>query len=190
MSADMGFSTRLHSTGPAVEEWEAKLAQYGTDYMSQGAALTQQRLAADLVVLQQQLDTPRMWAVAARLMTLFAKTYPGSDGNKAISWYRMAADAADRSEETDIRVWVRGRAAIALGYEGASLPVANAFADQPLGISERHSRRSWRCGRRRMRALNCLRSCRGSRLIWKCTGGSCWCGREIALRVCGWRVAR
>ncbi|MBF6174105.1 DNA-binding protein [Nocardia blacklockiae] len=80
-----------------------------------------------------------MWAVAARLMTLFAKTYPGSDGNKAISWYRMAAEAADRSEETDIRVWVRGRAAIALGYEGASLAVANAFADQALGISERHS---------------------------------------------------
>ncbi|WP_280318231.1 helix-turn-helix transcriptional regulator [Nocardia wallacei] len=134
-----GFSTRLHSTGPAVEEWEAKLAQYGTDYMSQGAAQIQQRLAADLVVLQQQLDTPRMWAIAARLMTLFAKTYPGSDGNKAISWYRMAAEAADRSEDTDIRVWVRGRAAIALGYEGASLPVANAFADQALGISERHS---------------------------------------------------
>ncbi|WP_332839032.1 helix-turn-helix domain-containing protein [Nocardia bovistercoris] len=134
-----GFSSRLHATGPTVDSWEAKLAQYGTDYMSQGAAQIQQRLTADLVVLQQQLDSPRMWAVAARLMTLFAKTYPGSDGNKAISWYRMAADAADRSEDTDIRVWVRGRAAIALGYEGASLVVANAFADQALAISDRHS---------------------------------------------------
>ncbi|MBF6330269.1 helix-turn-helix domain-containing protein [Nocardia transvalensis] len=134
-----GFSARLHSTGPTVEQWEGTLAQYGTDYMSQGAAQIQQRLAADLVVLQQQLDSPRMWAIAARLMTLFAKTYPGSDGNKAISWYRMAADAADRSGDTDIRVWVRGRAAIALGYEGASLPVAHTFADQALGISERHS---------------------------------------------------
>ncbi|MGY4098957.1 helix-turn-helix transcriptional regulator [Nocardia sp. R16R-3T] len=134
-----GFSTRLHSTGPSVDVWEAKLAQYGTDYMSQGAARIQQRLAADLVVLQQQLDSPRMWAVAARLMTLFAKTYPGSDGNKAISWYRMAAEAADRSDDADIRVWVRGRAAIALGYEGASLPVAQHFADQALAISDRHS---------------------------------------------------
>lgn len=134
-----GFSTRLHSTGPTVEEWEGMLAQYGTDYMSQGAAQIQQSLAADLVVLQQQLDSPRMWAVAARLMTLFAKTYPGSDGNKAISWYRMAAQAADRSEDTDIRVWVRGRAAIALGYEGASLPVAHVFADQAMSISDRHS---------------------------------------------------
>ncbi|WP_228824088.1 DNA-binding protein [Nocardia blacklockiae] len=134
-----GFSTGLHPAGPGLEEWEAKLAQYGVDYMSRGSALIRRQVATDLVVLQQQLDTPRMWAVAARLMTLFAKTYPGSDGNKAISWYRMAAEAADRSEETDIRVWVRGRAAIALGYEGASLAVANAFADQALGISERHS---------------------------------------------------
>jgi|GEM_PF-1168084 len=134
-----GFTTRLHSSGPTVEAWESKLAQYGSDYMSQGAAQIQQRLAADLVVLQQQLDTPRMWAVAARLMTLFAKTYPGSDGNKATSWYRMAAEAADRSGDTDIRVWVRGRAAIALGYEGAALPTAHRFADQALEISDRHS---------------------------------------------------
>lgn len=52
------FSARLHSTGPVIEEWEDKLLQYGTDYMSQGAAQIQQRLAADLVVLQQQLDSP------------------------------------------------------------------------------------------------------------------------------------
>lgn len=117
-----GFSTRLHSIGPGMDEWEGMLARYGSDYMSQGAAQIQQRLAADLVVLQQQLDSPRMWAVAARLMTLFAKTYPGSDGRKAISWYRMAAEAADRSDDTNTRVWVRGRAAIALGYEGAGIP--------------------------------------------------------------------
>ncbi|MBF6412567.1 helix-turn-helix transcriptional regulator [Nocardia cyriacigeorgica] len=134
-----GFSTRLHSSGPSVDEWEGMLARYGSDYMSQGAARIQQRLAADLVVLQQQLDSPRMWAVAARPMTLFAKTYPGSDGRKAISWYRMAAEAADRSGDSDTRVWVRGRAAIALGYEGAALPVAHTFADQALAISDDHS---------------------------------------------------
>ncbi|MGQ4600997.1 helix-turn-helix domain-containing protein [Nocardia sp. R6R-6] len=134
-----GFSARLHSIAPAIEQWEAKLFEYGTDYMSQGAAQIQQRLAADLVVLQQQLDSPRLWAVAARLMTLFAKTYPGSNGNKAIAWYRMAAEAADRSGDLDIRLWVRGRAAIALGYEGAALPVAHEFADQARALSERPS---------------------------------------------------
>jgi hypothetical protein len=81
-----------------------------------------QRLAADLVILQQQVDSPAMWDVAAKLMTLYAKTFPGSDGAKASGWYRIAAVAADRSGDRSSRVWVRGRAAIALGYEGASLP--------------------------------------------------------------------
>ncbi|MEV0297878.1 hypothetical protein [Nocardia sp. NPDC050710] len=47
----------------------------------------------------------------------------------------MAADAADRFKDTQIRGWVRGRAAIALGYEGASPPVAHRFALPP----EKHS---------------------------------------------------
>lgn len=74
---------------------EGKLAAYGTDYMSMGAGDIQRRVAGKLVaVLQQQLDTPRLWSVAARLATLYAKTFPGSDGTKAVSWYRMAADVA------------------------------------------------------------------------------------------------
>ncbi|BCK57095.1 hypothetical protein NWFMUON74_48670 [Nocardia wallacei] len=54
-----GFSPRLHHAGPSLEEWEAELARYGTDYMSHGAAVIQQRLAADLAVLQQQWETLR-----------------------------------------------------------------------------------------------------------------------------------
>ncbi|MGW0736912.1 helix-turn-helix domain-containing protein [Streptomyces sp. NPDC002851] len=134
-----GFSARLAGAGPAADEWEAKLAAYGHDYMSMGAADIQRRLAGELVVLQQQLDEPRLWTVAARLMTLYAKTFPGSDGAKAVGWYRMAAQAADRSGDERTRVWVRGRAAIALGYEGASLGVADMFGDQAIGISDRPS---------------------------------------------------
>ncbi|MFI6047705.1 helix-turn-helix domain-containing protein [Nocardia sp. NPDC051321] len=134
-----GFSARLGTSAPGADEWESRLVTYGHDYMSAGAAEIQRRLAADMIVLQQQLDTPRMWAVAARLMTLYAKTFPGSDGRKAINWYSMAAKAADRSDDTNIRVWVRGRAAIALGYEGAALPVAHQLADEALGISDRPS---------------------------------------------------
>jgi hypothetical protein len=51
----------------------------------------------------------------------------------------MAATAADRSQDDASRVWVRGRAAIALGYEGASLPIADSFADQALAISDKPS---------------------------------------------------
>src|SRR5690606_32781954 len=97
------------------------------------------RLAVDLAVIQQQCDSPQMWAHVARLMTLYAKTFPGADGNRAVTWYRMAAESADRSGDIGTRVWVRGRAAIALGYEGAALPVAAMFADQALAIDDRPS---------------------------------------------------
>lgn len=104
--------------------------------MTSGTSEIQKRLTGDLVVLQQQLGTPRLWAVGAKLAALYGKTFPGSDGAKAVSWYRHAATFADRSGDKATQVWVRGRAAIALGYEGTS-PEA---ADQLL--------HSMRCRRR------------------------------------------
>jgi transcriptional regulator with XRE-family HTH domain len=134
-----GFEAALRGGAPDVDEWRAKLAAYGRDYMTLGAADIQRRLAAELVLLQRQADRPELWAVASKLMTLFAKTFPGSDGAKAVGWYRMAAEAADRSGDVDTRVWVRGRAVIALGYEGSALPVAEQLADQALAIDDRPS---------------------------------------------------
>lgn len=133
-----GFAAAL-TGGPNADDWRERVATYGRDYMSAGSATIQRRLATDLVIIQQQLDTPDTWGAAARLMTLYGKTFPGSDGAKAISWYRVAAEAADRSGDDRSRVWVRGRAAIALGYEGAALPVAKMFADQALALDERPS---------------------------------------------------
>jgi transcriptional regulator with XRE-family HTH domain len=133
-----GFEAALR-TKPNVEAWQHKLTVYGHDYMSAGAAEIQQRLAADLVVLQQQLETPGLWEVAGKLATLYGKTFPGTDGAKAVQWYRTAAIAADRSDDLAARVWVRGRAAIALGYEGSSLSVAEQFADEALSLSDKPS---------------------------------------------------
>jgi transcriptional regulator with XRE-family HTH domain len=134
-----GFAARLARDNPSADEWRTKVSQYGADYMRLGAGEIQQRLAGDLVVLQQQLDDPELWSVASRLMTVYGKTMPGSNGAKAIQWYLMAAEAADQAGDEQSRVWVRGRAAIALGYEGASLGVAEMFADQAIAISERFS---------------------------------------------------
>lgn len=97
------------------------------------------RLAADLVVLQQQLDTRCLWAVGATLAILYGKTFPGCNGAKALTWYRHAATFADRSGDRNTRVWVRGRAAIALGYEGVSLPAAELLAEQAIALDERPS---------------------------------------------------
>jgi transcriptional regulator with XRE-family HTH domain len=133
-----GFAAAL-GTRPAPDAWKARLAAYGRDYMTTGADEIRQRLAADFVVLQQQLEIPSMWDTAARLMTLYGKTFPGADGARAVGWYRVAAVAADRGGSTATRAWVRGRAAIALGYEGASLGLADMFADQALAIEDRPS---------------------------------------------------
>jgi hypothetical protein len=134
-----GFDAALRGGGPDIEAWRDRLVTYGVDYMTEGAGEIQRRLAGDLVVAQQQLDTPRMWDIVAKLMTLFAKTFPGADGAKAVTWYRNAVIAADRSENIETRVWVRGRAAIALGYEGASLGIADMLAEQAFQISEKPS---------------------------------------------------
>ncbi|MGH3548188.1 MAG: hypothetical protein ACRDQU_08760 [Pseudonocardiaceae bacterium] len=122
-----------------MDDWGHAVVTYGRDYMTFGSGEIQKRLAADLVVLQQQLDIPGLWAVGAKLAALYGKTFPGSDGAKALRWYRHAATFADRSEDRETRVWVRGRAAIALGYEGACLEAADVLAEQAIALSERPS---------------------------------------------------
>lgn len=136
---ERGFAAALRTRHPTADDWAEAVDTYGRDYMTSGAAEIQRRVAADLVVLQQQLDSPSMWATAARLATLYAKTFPGSDGVKAAVWYRHAASFADRSGDAEVRVWARGRAAIALGYEGASSQVAEVLAAQALAAADRPS---------------------------------------------------
>lgn len=132
-----GFAHAL--TRPGIDDWHARVDAYGRDYMSQGAAQIQQRLAGDMIIIQQEVERSRMWAVAARLATTFGKTIPGSDGDQAVKWYSTAAELADRSGDLDTRIWVRGRAAIALGYEGAALPTADRFANEAIALSDRPS---------------------------------------------------
>lgn len=134
-----GFAAALDGNYPSVEDWDQAVTTYGRDYLTQGAGEIQRRLAADLVVLQRQLDTPGLWAVGAMLATLYGKTFPGSDGTKALRWYRHAATFADRSGDQETRVWVRGRAAIALGYEGACLDAADVLAEQAIALGKRPS---------------------------------------------------
>ena len=132
-----GFAAALRGRGDD-EEWLDRVDGYGRDYMSIGAAELQSRLAGDLVVLQQHLESPVLWSAAARLMTVYGKTVPATDGHSgAVTWYRMAATAADRSGDVGVRVWVRGRAALALGYEGAALSVAGDLAEQAVALTDR-----------------------------------------------------
>ena len=129
-----GFSAAL-SRHPTPGEWEERVASYGHDYMSAGAAEIRDRLAGDLVVMQQNLEAPRMWGLAARALTMLGKV--SAKSSEAVSWYRLAGTVADRSEDERTRVWVRGRGALALAYEGAELDVADELAAQALALSDR-----------------------------------------------------
>jgi hypothetical protein len=123
------------------DDWEAKAESYGHDYMRLGAADLQARLTGELVRLQPQLrDNTTLWGIAARLLTVTGKTLPSVRGATGAShWYRLAARASDRSGQTSTRVWVRGRAALALAYEGAALHMARSLAEQALVLSDQPS---------------------------------------------------
>jgi hypothetical protein len=88
-------------------------------------------------VLQQQLEEPERWSVAARLLALYAKTTPGAENSAR--WYNLAVEAADRSGELSSRVWVRGRAALAMAYEGKGLKTAGRLARQAVALSDQPS---------------------------------------------------
>ena len=133
-----GFKTALCKESP--DSWHEKVTQYGADYMRLGAATLRDRLSSDLIVLQRQVGNAELWDVTAKLMTLFGKTIPGNEGLQALEWYQMAAEASDRSDSLETRIWVRGRAAIAFGYEGAALVEAKRFADEALQLGERRSK--------------------------------------------------
>jgi transcriptional regulator with XRE-family HTH domain len=120
----------------SVEEWRSRAEDYGRDYMTMGASALSSRLVGDLVHLQQSVKDPGIWAPAARLMTVYGKTLPANEGSKgAVTWYRLASKLADRSGDRPIRIWVRGRAALALAYEAAELPTARLLADQAIALA-------------------------------------------------------
>lgn len=70
---ERGFAAALNGGYPTADDWSQAVDTYGRDYMTSGAVEIQRRLAVDLVVLQQQLDNPRLWAVGAKLATLYGK---------------------------------------------------------------------------------------------------------------------
>jgi transcriptional regulator with XRE-family HTH domain len=131
-----GFSAAIGDR-PTLDDWLGRVETYGYDYMTVGASEIQPRLAGDLVVLQQQLDSPERWGVAGRLLALYAKTTPGA--RESARWYNLAVVAADRSGDEPSRAWVRGRAALAMAYEGKGLTTAGTLAGQALALSDKPS---------------------------------------------------
>lgn len=131
------FETALDQPRLTRDDWLGRLESYGADYMTTGASDLQARLAADLVRIRPLVDDPELCATAARMLTVHGKTIPSDDAS--LRWYRLAVRTADRSGDNATRVWVRGRAALALAYEGAALDDARMFASDALGLDDRPS---------------------------------------------------
>ncbi|WP_017599181.1 hypothetical protein, partial [Nocardiopsis lucentensis] len=105
-------------------------------YMRQGVAGIRDRLTVDMVAIQQSLAEPQAWATAAVLAVFFAKTMPLGDHATAVQWYRRSAALADRSEDVQTRVWVRGRASLAIAYDRSDVDTADLLATQALALDE------------------------------------------------------
>lgn len=131
-----GFTAAMGSKR-SIEDWEERVDTYGHDYMVLGADELQNHLARDLVVAQQHLEHPKMWDLTSRIMTMAGKT--SRESKDSVEWYRVAGEAADRSADLSTMVWVRGRAALALAYEGARIPVAEEFARQAIQLDDKPS---------------------------------------------------
>ena len=94
----------------------------------------QRGVAGGLVIIQQQRDEPRVWSASARLMALYAKTFPGFDGAAAVRWYRMAAAAGDESGDPAARC------------RGGGAPRSRSDTREPPSASRTSSRtRPWPC---------------------------------------------
>jgi transcriptional regulator with XRE-family HTH domain len=135
-----GAFTQALAARVPVDEWWNRAEEYGRDYMTLGSDELSVRLVADMVRLNQHVDDAAVWAPAARLMTVYGKTLPANDGGRgAVRWYRLAAQVADRSGDLPTRIWVRGRAALALAYEAAELSTARELAGQALALANGRS---------------------------------------------------
>jgi hypothetical protein len=71
-----GFAAALYGSYPSADDWGHAVVTYGRDYTTSGAAEIQKRLAADLVVLQQQLDSPCLWLSAPSWRPSMERRFP------------------------------------------------------------------------------------------------------------------
>jgi len=104
-------------------DWPDIVAENGQRFMTDSPSSFRIHLTGDLIVLRHsisQSDSDATRLAAPRLMTLHGMVTANlGNADKAARWYRAARLAADRTEDEDLRQWVRGRAAFRLGYEGA-----------------------------------------------------------------------
>jgi helix-turn-helix protein len=132
-----GFAAAANPVQRSVDGWQAQGQDAEQKSINADTAALQQRLAGDLVLLQQHVEAPALWGTAGRLLSSYSRTSGRATG--PVRWYRLAVLAADRSENLDVRVWVRGRAAFTLATEPAAQPLASELAQEALALARQPS---------------------------------------------------
>jgi hypothetical protein len=145
-----GLETLRHDLLAAVggdaadlAEWEAIAWEYGSAYTTTPPADLLRQLATDLLVAREQLGRVRsdpqrrgLQRVIAQLAAYTAQSAGNlGDPREAVRWWRAARQAADASDNADVRVWVRGREVIRGLYEHRPLDTMLALADEALAIT-------------------------------------------------------
>ncbi|MEU9889711.1 helix-turn-helix transcriptional regulator [Sphaerisporangium sp. NPDC051011] len=105
--------------GRDEDHWEAVCADHMQALLAQPATEARDDLLVDLAILHQQMSatTPeqaaRLQRIAAWMSTMHANllTRLGEHG-PARRWWRTARQAADASQDVDMRVWARGVEAV------------------------------------------------------------------------------
>jgi transcriptional regulator with XRE-family HTH domain len=129
--------------GHTVDEWLSICEDHGRHCMTDPPSRMQSLLLADLMLIQHQMptsDSEELRGAAAKLATLYAMTLASvGDAPGAVSWYRTAKSAADRSGDRHLMGWVRGREVLRSDYDGYATPAriltfvqgATGLADEP-----------------------------------------------------------
>jgi hypothetical protein len=114
--------------GHPEDHWEAVCADHMTALLTQPPAQARDDLLVDLAILHQQMSitapdkAANLHRIAAWMSTMHANLLTRlGDHGPARRWWRTARQAADTSQDTDMRVWVRGSEAVFGLYSPRSL---------------------------------------------------------------------
>lgn len=142
-----------------LEAWEETVAEYGYAYIQKPPHQLLPDLAADLVVVQQMMTRYRggpnetSWSrVMAALSMLMAKTLCNlGQSHQARPWWATAQQAAERSGDVPLTLWVRSEEVTHGLYDRRPLPIllrqteeiiAQAGGAPCLGLAAAHAIRA------------------------------------------------
>ena len=128
------------SSAAGVDDWDDLVAGHARDLVTVPGAEYGPRVLADLNLLLQLVrdgDAGSDQFRAAAGLGNFFGLWNGNRGrlDKARDWYRTAANLADRSGDTILACYIRGRAAARATYEGATVAETEAAIAQIMAVT-------------------------------------------------------